>query len=113
MTQSLTQRILWVLWPSFLVAAVAELLLFAVVDPRDIHVFGAPLDLDRMPIYTIGFFFLWGITSAASALTVFLQRSPFEVNRCPADAPDRPVGCPERPEDAGRTRGVPLIDKRA
>jgi hypothetical protein len=29
--RSLSQRILWVLWPSFLVAAVAELLVFAVI----------------------------------------------------------------------------------
>jgi hypothetical protein len=26
---------------------------------------------------------------------VFLQRSPFEVNRCPLEAQDRPPGCPK------------------
>jgi hypothetical protein len=36
------------------------------------------------------------MTSAASALTVFLARSPFEANRCPIDAADRPPGCPKR-----------------
>lgn len=107
MTQSFVQRLLWVLWPAFLVAAVAELLLFAVFDPRDLYVFGVPVDVDRMSVYTIGFFFLWAIASAASALTVFLQRSPFEINRCPLDAADRPPGCPKRAEEpcAG---GVPV-----
>lgn len=96
MTRGFSQRLLWVLWPSFLVAAAAELVVFAVFDPRDLHLFGVPIELDRMPAYTIGFFFFWALTSAASALTVFLQRSPFEINRCPVDAPDRPPGCPRR-----------------
>jgi len=96
MSSSLVQRVLWVLWPAFLVAAVAELLFFAVIDPKDLSVFGVPLDAERMPVYTAGFFFFWAITSAASALTVFLQRSPFEVNRCPLPSPDRPQGCPKR-----------------
>lgn len=96
MANTFAQRLLWVLWPAFLVAAVAELLFFAVFDPADLHLFGAPVELARTPIYTIGFFFFWGITSAASALTVFLQRSPFELNRCPLDTEDRPVGCPKK-----------------
>jgi hypothetical protein len=101
MSNSLTQRVLWVLWPSFLVAAAAELLVFAVIDPHDLHVFGVPVDAGRMPVYTIGFFFFWAIGAAASALTVFLARSPVEINRCPLDADDRPGGCPKRPEPAG------------
>ena len=101
LTSSLTQRILWVLWPSFLVAAVAELLVFAVIDPADLHLFGVPVDAGRMPVYTIGFFFFWALGAAAAALTVFLQRSPVEVNRCPLDADNRPVGCPKRTEEPG------------
>ena len=96
LTSSLTQRILWVLWPSFMVAAVAELLFFAVIDPADLHLFGVPVDAGRMPVYTVGFFFFWALGAAAAALTVFLQRSPVEVNRCPLDADNRPAGCPKR-----------------
>lgn len=96
MANTFAQRLLWVLWPAFLVAAVAELLFFAAFDPADIHLFGVPLEMERMPVYTLGFFLFWGATSAASALTVFLQRSPWEVNRCPLDANERPMGCPKR-----------------
>lgn len=96
LTASLTNRLLWVLWPSFLVAAAAELVVFAVIDPADLHVFGVPVEAGRMPIYTIGFFFFWGICAAAAALTVFLQRSPVEVDRCPLNAADRPDGCPKQ-----------------
>jgi hypothetical protein len=102
LASSTTQRILWVLWPSFLVAAVAELLVFAVIDPADLHVFGVPVQAGRMPIYTIGFFFFWAVGAAAAALTVFLRRSPVEVNRCPIEAEDRPLECPKRPDGEGQ-----------
>lgn len=97
MSGNLAQRVLWVLWPAFLVAGVAELVFFALFDPADLHVFGAPLDVDRMPVYTIGFFFFWSIAAASATLTTFLQRSPFELNRCTLDATNRPPGCPKRP----------------
>jgi len=97
-SSSLSQRVLWVLWPSFLVAAVAELFVFAVFDPVDLRLFGAPVAAGRMPVYTIGFFFFWAVGAVAAALTVFLQRSPMEVNRCPLGAGDRPPGCPKRPD---------------
>jgi hypothetical protein len=99
MANTFAQRMLWVLWPAFLVAAVAELLFFAAFDPADLHLFGVPIDLDRMPVYTVGFFLFWAATASASALTVFLQRSPWEVNRCPLNAEDRPPGCPKRCSD--------------
>ena len=35
---------------------------------------------------------------ASSALTVFLERSPWEVNRCPIEPEERPPGCPKRDE---------------
>ena len=94
MNNDLAQRVIWVLWPSFLVAAVAELIVFSLIDPVDLYVFGVPIEAERMPVYTLGFFFLWAITATAAALTVFLQRSPFEVNRCPLQPENRPAGCP-------------------
>jgi hypothetical protein len=93
MQSDLAQRVLWVLWPAFLVAAVAELVFFALIDPADLSVFGVPLEAGRIPIYTVGFFFFWAVAASASALTVFLQRSSVEVNRCPLPAEDRPAGC--------------------
>jgi len=103
----LGQRMMWVLWPAFLVAAVAELIFFSVFDPFDLHFFGAQLDVSRQAIYTLGFFGFWALGVASSTLTVFLERSPWEVNRCPMEPGDRPHGCPKR-EDApgiGAQRG--------
>ena len=39
---------------------------------------GAPLELSRPAVYTIGFFAFWVLGAASSALTVFLERSPFD-----------------------------------
>ncbi|MCX8006314.1 MAG: hypothetical protein N2688_15425, partial [Burkholderiaceae bacterium] len=60
-------RVAWVLWPSFLVAAAAEVVFFAVFDPADLRPFGVPIDADRLPLYTVFFFFFWLIGAAASA----------------------------------------------
>ena len=94
----LAQRLMWVTWPAFLVAGAAEAVFFTIFDPFDLHFFGAPLELSRTAIYTMGFFGFWGLGIASSALTVFLARSPFELNRCTLAPAERPVGCPKREE---------------
>ena len=97
----MAQRLMWVLWPAFLVAGIAEGIFFSLFDPLDMHVFGDPVELNRTAIYSIGFFLFWILTAASSALTCFLQRSPFEVNRCPLPAAERPDGCPKRGQPGG------------
>ena len=87
------QRWMWIAWPAFLVAAVLEMIVFAMVDPGDLHWFGSPVELSRQAIYTLAFFVFWGITMASSALTTLLSMSPFEVNRCPVPEAERPQDC--------------------
>jgi hypothetical protein len=87
---------MWIAWPAFLVAGVLEMLVFAMIDPADLHWFGQPLDMSRQAIYTLGFFAFWLMTMASSALTTLLSMSPFEVNRCPLPADGRPEGCPKQ-----------------
>jgi hypothetical protein len=76
-----SQRWMWIVWPAFLVAAVLEMVVFAVVDPSTLHWFGQPVPLSSEAVYTLSFFVFWGMTMASSALTVLLAVSPFEVNR--------------------------------
>lgn len=66
-------------WPAFLLAAVLEMLVFAMVDPGDLHWFGQPLDWSRQAVYTVAFFVFWGVTAVSSALTALL------VNRSSGD----------------------------
>ena len=82
----LSQRIMWVLWPAFLVACVLEALVFTLVDPRDLRWFGQPLALSAEGVYTLAFFVFWGVCMLASGLTALLSLSPLEVNRGPSPA---------------------------
>ena len=59
-------------WPAFMLAAVLEMIVFAMVDPGDLHWFGQPLDWSRQAVYTVAFFVFWGVTAASSALTALL-----------------------------------------
>jgi hypothetical protein len=68
-----TVRTMRIVWAAFLTAAVAELVFFSLFDPFDLHFFGAPLDLSRQAIYTMGFFGFWGLGIAASALAAALE----------------------------------------
>ena len=83
MLGSLAQRLIWVIWPAFVVAGIAEIVFFTVFDPFELHFFGAPLELSREAIYTMGFFGFWGLGIASSALTLFLGRFPPEMNEFP------------------------------
>lgn len=97
----LRQRVLWVLWPAFLVACVAELIVFSMVDPLELHAFGRPVELPREAVYAIGFFLFWALAALSSSLSVFLSRSPFEVNRCPFPLDGRPGGCVKQDASLG------------
>ncbi|HQR09919.1 MAG TPA: hypothetical protein PLW68_01225 [Casimicrobiaceae bacterium] len=71
-TGQTTRRLMWVIWPAFLVAGVAEIIFFSVFDPFELHFFGNSLEMSRQGIYTMGFFGFWGLGVASSALTMFL-----------------------------------------
>lgn len=92
----LQQRLMWIIWPAFLMAGVLEVLVFAMVDPQDLHWLGLPLEWSRQATYTIAFFVFWAIMVVSSGLTCLLSMSPFEVNRCPLPAAERPDGCPKQ-----------------
>lgn len=91
-----SQRLIWVLWPSFLVAGAATAVFFTLFDPLELVLFGRTVEPTRIAIYTMGFFGFWLVGALASCLTVFLQRSPFEVNRCPVRVDERPADCRAR-----------------
>ncbi len=66
-------RIMWILWPAFVVAAVSEMLFFAFIDPVELHLFGNPNELSRMTTYSVFFFVFWAMGACSSALTCWLQ----------------------------------------
>ena len=63
-----------ILWPSFIVGGIGEVVFFTVFDPRELYLYGEPTSLSRLAVYSIGFFLCWAFAAVSSAFTVFLLR---------------------------------------
>jgi hypothetical protein len=89
---------IWILWPSFLVGALANALFFTLFDPAEMHSYWELLPPSRLAAYTTGFFAFWAVCTCSSALTCFIQRSADRGNRlsCPLPDHERPSGCRPR-----------------
>ena len=67
-----TQRIITVLWISFLMAGVATGIFFSTIDPLELQYCVSFPEVSRTGAYTIGFFLFWLLTAASSMLAVFI-----------------------------------------
>ena len=75
------KRLMWILWPSFIVGGVAEAVFFTQIDPQELYLLGEPVHWSPTAVYSVGFFLFWLVAAASSAFTCFLQRTAGEVNR--------------------------------
>jgi hypothetical protein len=62
-----------ILWPTFLGAAVADGILFTLIDPETIVLFGAQSGVSRPAAYTVGFLVFWCIMIVTSLTTIWLH----------------------------------------
>lgn len=77
----------WVLitWPAFLAACLLEALVFAMVDPGELHWPGYFFQATRQGVYTMAFFAFWLIAMACNALVLWLSRTSEKINGNLAD----------------------------
>jgi hypothetical protein len=68
------QRVIAVLWPSFLTSGVATGLFFTLFDPLELMTLIGQLEMSRTAVYSIGFFMFWLLTSSTCALTCYFQK---------------------------------------
>jgi hypothetical protein len=92
------KRLIYILWPAFIVAGIAEGVFFTLFDPTDLRLFDREIALSRTAIYSIGFFAFWAFAAGSSALTCFFQRSSAELNRPTAKPFDGTQGTPAERE---------------
>ncbi len=71
----------FILWPSFLVAGLAEIAFFTIIDPKDLYLFGQAVHFSALATYSMGFLAFWAICAASSYATCFFQRSGASINR--------------------------------
>ncbi len=70
----LVQRVVAILWPSFVVSGIATILFFTAFDPIEIIGCVGGWDISRMGYYSIGFFLFWLLTSLNSVLTCYFLK---------------------------------------
>lgn len=68
------QRLISILWPSFLMAGLATILFFTAFDPQTIMAVSGYGEISRLGGYSMGFFLFWILTSSSCALTCYFQR---------------------------------------
>ena len=66
------KHIIWVLWPAFIAAGIAETAFFTVIDPKQLYLMGQPVELSAMATYSIGFLMFWLMCAGSSLMTWFM-----------------------------------------
>ena len=83
------RRILWrrigiVSWISFLFAALASVIFFAMFDPEHLsHVTTFPIDLSRVQGYSFGFLLFWLLTASCGTTVAWMMNLPIAKLRRP------------------------------
>lgn len=90
------QKLMWVVWPAFLSACALELVVFALVDPLELHWAGHALSWSRQGVYTAAFFVFWLVGVVSGVLATMLRMPPARVIDCPLAAGARAEECPQR-----------------
>ncbi len=64
-----------ILWPSFLAACLLEFMVFAIVDPAELHWPGHVGPASNRAIYTVAFFAFWLVNIVCCRLVLWLSTS--------------------------------------
>ena len=79
---TLRTHLMTILWPSFLMAGVLEMLVFTLVDPVNLRWLGGQaIPLSTSAVYTLAFFVFWGVVAVSGLLTRLLDGDPADINR--------------------------------
>ena len=91
------KHIIWILWPAFIAAGIAEVVFFTIVDPKQLYLLGQPIELPAITTYSIGFIALWLMCIGSSLMTYFMlpQSIKNALENTTTDKPD--LSRPTRP----------------
>jgi len=74
------QTTIAILWPSFLVAGIATIIFFTVVDPVDLACSGGSA-ISHLAAYSLGFFWFWLLTSSSCLLALYFNKPCPRINK--------------------------------
>lgn len=66
-------QVIWVLWPAFVAAGIAETVFFTLIDPRQLYLLGQPVELSATATYSVGFLLFWLVCIGSSLMTFFMM----------------------------------------
>ncbi len=75
------QRVVAILWPSFITAGIATIIFTTAFDPQVIFI---DYDISRLGVYTISFFLFW-LLGAVTAISTCFFLKPCSVAKRPTD----------------------------
>ena len=67
------KHVIWILWPAFIAAGIAEVVFFTVIDPKQLFLFGQPVELSDITTYSIGFLMFWLLCAMSSLMSWFMM----------------------------------------
>lgn len=66
------KHVIWVFWPAFVAAGIAESIFFAMIDPQQLYFLGEQVALSDIATYSIGFLLFWLTCAGSSLMTWFM-----------------------------------------
>lgn len=75
------RKFAYIYGPSIVMAAIAEIVFFAVINPQDLYLFGEAVHWSPIAVYSVGFLLFWALTASTVALSLFMQQAPEDVDR--------------------------------
>ena len=67
------KHVIWVLWPAFIAAGIAETIFFTLIDPAQLYLFGERVEWSVTATYSTGFLLFWLVCSGSSLMTYFMM----------------------------------------
>lgn len=67
------KHVIWVMWPAFIAAGIAEVIFFTMIDPRQLYLFGQQVEWSAIATYSTGFLLFWLVCIGSSLMTYFMM----------------------------------------
>lgn len=67
------KQVIWVLWPAFIAAGIAEAAFFTLIDPRQLYLLGQPVEVSAIATYSIGFLLFWLLCIGSSLMSYLMM----------------------------------------
>ena len=98
------QHVIWIMWPAFIAAGIAETIFFTMIGPRQLYLFGNLVEWSPTATYSTGFLLFWLVCIGSSLMTYFMMPRGVKDVLTKAAGEREDLARPKRREPAGGGR---------